>query len=506
VDPFTDSAGAIARAVNARSTSAVEVAEALIPRAERVDAQLGAYLQRTPELMREHARRVDARVASGESLPLAGVPVAIKDNMCLTGTRTTAGSKILEGFVAPYTATAVQRLLDAGALPVGKTNLDEFAMGSSGENSALGLTRNPYDLDRVPGGSSAGSAAAVGGFEATLSLGSDTGGSIREPAAFCNVVGFKPTYGRVSRYGLIAFASSLDQIGPFARSVADAALVYDVIAGKDPLDATSVDRDVEPAAGFLREDLRGVRVGIVKEFALDALDAASRAVYEAAYADLERLGAELVDVTLPTAEYGLATYYLIAPAECSSNLARFDGVRYGLRADGADVGEMYERTRAAGFGPEVKRRILIGTYALSSGYYDAYYLKAQKARTRIAEDFARAFERCDAIVSPAASSPAFRFNAKSDPVTMYLMDYYTIPGSLAGLPSLSVPCGAALPEDGTRPMPMGLQMTTPLFTERALLGYAHAYERATLHAEKLTPVTAVIESSTSLRAPSGNRA
>jgi aspartyl-tRNA(Asn)/glutamyl-tRNA(Gln) amidotransferase subunit A len=485
VNPVTGSARDIARAVNTRAASAVEIAEALIPHAERVDARLSAYLQLTPELMRAHARRVDERVAAGEALPLAGVPVAIKDNMCLAGTVTTAGSKILETFVAPYTATAVQRLLDAGALPVGKTNLDEFAMGSSGENSAYGLTRNPYDTDRVPGGSSAGSAAAVGGFEATLSLGSDTGGSIREPAAFCNVVGFKPTYGRVSRYGLIAFASSLDQIGPFARTVEEAALTYDVIAGKDPLDATSVDRAVEPTADGLPDDLRGVRVGIVKEFGLDKLDPASRACYEAAYADLERLGAELVDVSLPTADYGLATYYLIAPAECSSNLARFDGVRYGLRVDAPDVNEMYERTRAAGFGPEVKRRILIGTYALSSGYYDAYYLKAQKARTRIAEDFARAYERCDVIVSPAASSPAFRFNAKSDPVTMYLMDYYTIPGSLAGLPSLSVPCGSALPDDGTQPMPMGLQMTTPLFTERALLGYAHAYERATLHAEKL---------------------
>ena len=487
MDPVRDSARAIAREVNARRAGAAEIAEALIPHAERTDAQLGAYLQLTPELMRAHARRVDERIATGESLPLAGVPVALKDNMCFEGTRTTAGSKILERFVAPYTATAVARLLGAGALPVGKTNLDEFAMGSSGENSALGLTRNPYDLDRVPGGSSAGSAAAVGGFEATLSLGSDTGGSIREPAAFCNVVGFKPTYGRVSRYGLIAFASSLDQIGPFGRTVEDAALAYDVIAGKDPLDATSVDRAVEPAADHLREDLRGVRAGIVREFGLEKLDAASRASYEAAYAELERLGAELVEVSLPTADYGLATYYLIAPAECSSNLARFDGVRYGLRVDAPDVGEMYERTREAGFGPEVKRRILIGTYALSSGYYDAYYLKAQKARTRVAEDFARAFERCDVIVSPAASAPAFRFNAKSDPVTMYLMDYYTIPGSLAGLPSLSVPCAPAVPEDGTRPMPMGLQMTTPLFTERELLGYAHAYERATRHAEKLSP-------------------
>ena len=382
----------------------------------------------------------------------------------------------------------MQRLLDAGALPIGKTNLDEFAMGSSGENSALKKTRNPYDLERVPGGSSAGSAASVGGFAATLSLGSDTGGSIREPAAFCNVVGFKPTYGRVSRYGLIAFASSLDQIGPFARSVEDAALTYDAIGGHDPLDATSVDRPLEPTAGFLRDDLRGVRVGIVKEFATAELGAEIDACYRKAYDDLAALGAELVEVELPAAKYGLATYYLIAPAECSSNLARFDGVRYGLRVDGADVGEMYERTRAAGFGAEVKRRILIGTYALSSGYYDAYYVKAQKARTRIAEDFARAFERCDVIASPAASSPAFGFNAKSDPVAMYLMDYYTIPVSLAGLPSLSVPCGAVTPEGGTRPMPMGLQLATPLFTERALLGYAHAYERATLHAEKLRPI------------------
>ena len=488
MDPITDSAREIAAAVNLREISAAEVAERLIPHVARLDRHIGAYLELTPALMRERAAIVDRRIAAGERLPLAGVPVAIKDNMCLTGTHTTAGSKILRDFIAPYTATVVQRLLDAGALPVGKTNLDEFAMGSSGENSALGVTRNPYDLDRVPGGSSAGSAAAVGGFEATLSFGSDTGGSIREPAAFCNVVGFKPTYGRVSRYGLIAFASSLDQIGPFARTVADAALAYDTIGGHDPLDATSVDRPLEPTADGLREDLHGVRVGIVKEFALANLaDAGVRACYESAYRELAALGAELVEVELPTADYGLATYYLIAPAECSSNLARFDGVRYGLRVDGDDVGEMYERTRAAGFGPEVKRRILIGTYALSSGYYDAYYLKAQKARTRVAEDFARAFERCDVIASPAAASPAFGFKAKSDPVAMYLMDYYTIPVSLAGLPALSVPCGAVIPEGGTRPMPMGLQLATPLFTERALLGYAHAYERATRHAKRLTP-------------------
>ena len=487
-DPTHASARAIARAVTAREVSAAEIAETMIPHVAAVDERIGAFLTLTPELMRERAAAVDKRIAAGESLPLAGVPVAIKDNMCLAGTRTTCASKILEHWIAPYTATAVERLLAAGALPIGKTNLDEFAMGSSGENSALGRTRNPYDPERVPGGSSAGSAAAVSAFAATISTGSDTGGSIREPAAFCNVVGFKPTYGRVSRYGLIAFASSLDQIGPFARSVEDAALAYDAMGGHDPMDATSVDRAFESTVDHLRDDLRGVRVGIVKEFATDDLAPDVAAAYETAYADLQRLGAELVDVTLPTAKYGLATYYLIAPAECSSNLARFDGVRYGLRVDGADVGEMYERTRAAGFGPEVKRRILIGTYALSSGYYDAYYVKAQKARTLIAEDFRRAFERCDVIASPAASAPAFAFDAKSDPYSMYLMDYYTIPVSLAGLPSLSVPCGAVVPDGGSRPMPLGLQLASPLFTERALLGYAHAYERATHHAANLTPL------------------
>jgi len=491
MDPVRASAREIARAVNARDVSAAEIAETMIPHVTAVDEHLGAYLTLTPELMREAARKVDARIAAGESLPLAGVPAAIKDNMCLLGTRTTCASKILEQWIAPYTGTAVARLLEAGALPIGKTNMDEFAMGSSGENSALGKTKNPYDFDRVPGGSSAGSAAAVGGYVATISTGSDTGGSIREPAAFCNVVGFKPTYGRVSRYGLIAFASSLDQIGPFARSVEDAALMYDAMGGHDPMDATSVDLPFETTAGHLREDLRGVRVGIVKEFATSDLAPGVAAAYEAAYADLAKLGAELVEVELPTAKYGLSTYYLIAPAECSSNLARFDGVRYGLRVDGADVGEMYEKTRAAGFGPEVKRRILIGTYALSSGYYDAYYVKAQKARTRIADDFRRAFAKCDVIASPAASSPAFVFNAKSDPYSMYLMDYYTIPVSLAGLPSLSIPCGSALPEGGSRPMPLGLQLASPLFTERALLGYAHAYERATMHAAKLTPVEVV---------------
>jgi aspartyl-tRNA(Asn)/glutamyl-tRNA(Gln) amidotransferase subunit A len=478
------SAAEIARRVNANDLTAAEVTAAVLAHVDEVDDRIGAYLTRLHDAAMEVARSVDRRVCAGERLPLAGVPLAVKDNMCLRETRTTAGSKILASWISPYTATAVQRMIDAGAVPVGKTNLDEFAMGSSCENSALGVTRNPYDLDRVPGGSSGGSAAAVAACEAAIGLGSDTGGSIREPAAFCNVVGFKPTYGRVSRYGLIAFASSLDQIGPLTRTTEDAALAYEAMAGHDPMDSTSIDRPVEPVRTAFREHLRGVRVGIVKEFATEKLGAAIHEIYQRAYAELENLGAELVEISLPTADYGLATYYLIAPAECSSNLARFDGVRYGLRVEGEDVGAMYEQTRAAGFGPEVKRRILIGTYALSSGYYDAYYVKAQKARTMFAEDFRRAFERCDVIASPAASSPAFRFAAKSDPYSMYMMDYYTIPMSLAGLPALSVPCGWILPEDSGIALPMGLQLAAPLFAEARLLGAAYAYEQQTKHAER----------------------
>jgi len=478
----SSTAAAIADAVNTKARSARDVTDAMLAHVDAVDDRVGAYLTRLHDLARAQADAVDARIAAGEKLPLAGVPLAVKDNMCLTGTRTTCGSKILENWVAPYTNTAVARMLEAGAIPIGKANLDEFAMGSSCENSALGVTRNPYDLDCVPGGSSGGSAAAVAANEAAIGLGSDTGGSIREPAAFCNLVGFKPTYGRISRYGLIAFASSLDQIGPFARTVEDAALAYDVMAGHDPMDSTSIDRAVESTADHLRTDLHGLKVGLVREFDTAGLGGEIDAVYKKAYADLEALGAEIVEVGLPSAKYGLATYYLIAPAECSSNLARFDGVRYGLRVDANDVGAMYEATRAAGFGPEVKRRILIGTYALSSGYYDAYYVRAQKARTLIAQDFVKAFASCDLIACPAASSAAFPFDSKSDPYSMYLMDYYTIPMSLAGLPAISVPCGWVKASSGSEPMPMGLQLTSPIFSERLLLGAAHAYERATNHA------------------------
>ena len=478
-DPIRGSAAQIAQAVNAGEISALEVTDAALRHIDDVDDRVGAFLTRLHDFARDRARTVDKLVRSGARLPLAGVPVAVKDNMCLTGTRTTAGSKILENWIAPYTATAVARIIAAGAIPVGKANLDEFAMGSSCENSALGVTRNPYDLERVPGGSSGGSAAAVAAYEAAIGLGSDTGGSIREPGAFCNLIGFKPTYGRVSRYGLIAFASSLDQIGPLTRTVEDAALAYEAIAGYDPMDSTSINRAVEPASTALRANLKGLRIGIVKEFVTEKLGPEIHRMYLNAYGELERLGAALVDVSLPTADYGLATYYLIAPAECSSNLARFDGVRYGLRVDAADVGQMYEQTRAVGFGPEVKRRILIGTYALSSGYYDAYYVKAQKARTMFANDFKRAFEKCDLVASPAASSPPFEFNAKSDPYSMYMMDYYTIPMSLAGLPALSVPCGWV--DD----LPMGLQLAAPLFEEARLLSAAHAYELGTKHARKV---------------------
>jgi aspartyl-tRNA(Asn)/glutamyl-tRNA(Gln) amidotransferase subunit A len=482
------SAAGIARDVNAGTISAGEIIEATLAQVDAIDSRVGAYLTVLHDAAREGAANVDARVRSGERLPLAGVPLAVKDNMCLTATRTTCGSKILEHWIAPYTATAVARMLDAGCIPIGKTNLDEFAMGSSCENSALGVTRNPYDLSRVPGGSSGGSAAAVAAREAAIGLGSDTGGSIREPGAFCNLIGFKPTYGRISRYGLIAFASSLDQIGPLARTVEDAALAYDAMAGYDPMDATSIDRLVEPAAGALRRDLHGLRIGLVREFDTEKLGADVHKTYKRAYSELAALGAEVVEVSLPTADYGLATYYLIAPAECSSNLSRFDGVRYGLRVDADDVQAMYERTRAAGFGSEVKRRILIGTHALSSGYYDAYYVRAQKARTLIARDFEKAFASCDLIACPAASSPAFPFNAKSDPYSMYMMDYYTIPMSLAGLPALSVPCGWVTPAGGVEPMPLGLQLCAPLFAEPLLLGAAHAYEHATMYAVQHAPL------------------
>jgi aspartyl-tRNA(Asn)/glutamyl-tRNA(Gln) amidotransferase subunit A len=477
-------------AIARKELSAVEAAETALAQAQSFEPQLHAYIRLLPERAMAKAREVDARVKSGESLgPLAGVPIAVKDIFCVDGEITTAGSKILENFRAPYSATVVQKLEEAGAVIIGKTNMDEFAMGSSCENSAFGPTHNPWDLEGVPGGSSGGSASTVGAGTVPIGLGTDTGGSIREPASFCNIVGVKPTYGRVSRYGMIAFASSLDQAGPMTLDVRDSAQTLSVIAGHDPMDSTSVNVLVPDYVAALRTDLRDVRVGIVSEFETEIgkTDPDMAALYKAAYKDLERLGARLVDVHLPHARYGLATYYLIAPAECSSNLARYDGARYGRRVSGdGDVYAMFERTRAAGFGDEVKRRVILGTYALSAGYYDAYYGRAQKIRTLIKKDFDDAFALCDVIACPSVSTPAFELGAKTqDPVAMYLMDYFTIPMSLAGVPALSVPAGYV------RDLPVGLQIVARAFEEAQMLGVAHAYEQATHHANLRTPVIAL---------------
>jgi aspartyl-tRNA(Asn)/glutamyl-tRNA(Gln) amidotransferase subunit A len=467
-----------------RETTALEITQRSLDAVTASEPELHAYLTLTPEYALARATEIDARLARGEDCgPLAGVPVAIKDLFCTQGVRTTSGSKILANFVPPYSATVVAKLEAAGAVMIGKTNMDEFAMGSSCENSGFFPTRNPWDLSRVPGGSSGGSASTVGARGVPIAVGTDTGGSIREPASFCNIVGVKPTYGRVSRYGMIAFASSLDQAGPMTADVRDAAIVLEAIAGHDPMDSTSADVPVPRYTDALREDLRGVKIGIVREFeASIAGDVAMSALYKEAYATLVRLGAELVEVSLPHAKYGLATYYLIAPAECSSNLARYDGARYGVRVSGdGDVYQMFERTRAAGFGPEVKRRIILGTYALCSGYYDAYYVRAQKVRTLMKQDFDTAFSACDVIACPAVSCPPFALGAKSDPVAMYLMDYFTIPMSLAGIPAMSVPAGYV---DG---LPVGLQIAAPAFEEGRMLGVAHAYEQSTRFAWARAP-------------------
>jgi aspartyl-tRNA(Asn)/glutamyl-tRNA(Gln) amidotransferase subunit A len=418
----------------------------------------------------------------GDGAPGAGEaelpPVAVKDIFVTEGVPTTAGSRILEGYRPPYTATAVGRLLEAGAPVLGKTNMDEFAMGSSNENSAYGPVLNPWDRERVPGGSSGGSAAAVAGGLAPWALGTDTGGSIRQPAAFCGIVGLKPTYGAISRYGMIAFASSLDQCGPLTRDVRDAALLLSLLQGRDPLDSTSV--GIEGGIELPdREDLSGLRFGVPTELARDAVDAGVREVFERTLATIEGLGGEIAEVSLPSAEHGISAYYVIAPAEASSNLARYDGVRYGVRAGGdGDLVEMYERTRAEGFGAEVKRRIMLGTYALSSGYYDAYYGQAQKVRTKIAGDFDGAFSAVDFVVTPTAPSVAFRLGEKTDdPLAMYLNDFFTVPMSLAGIPAISLPAGLARPEGGGAELPVGFQIAAPAFAEQRLLDAAHALEK-----------------------------
>jgi aspartyl-tRNA(Asn)/glutamyl-tRNA(Gln) amidotransferase subunit A len=458
---------------------ASDLCEQALAAVDARDPSLRAFLHVCGDEARARARAIDERRGGAAAGPLAGVPVAIKDNLCTRGIPTTAGSRILAGYRPPYTATAVARLERAGAVVVGKTNCDEFAMGSSTEHSAFGATRNPWDPDRTPGGSSGGSAAAVAGGLVPVALGSDTGGSVRQPAALCGIVGLKPTYGRVSRFGLLAFASSLDQVGPMAATVEDAALILSVIAGADPADATCAEGPVPDYLGALTGEIDGLRVGVPRRLLdaeADGMHAGVRRAFDAALERLAALGARVTDVELPHARYAVPVYYLIATAEASSNLARYDGVRYGARAaPGPDetLASMYERTRAEGFGTEVKRRIILGTFVLSAGYYDAYYQKAQQVRTLIRRDYEEALTTVDAIAMPTSPTPAFRLGERmADPLQMYLADVFTVSASLAGLPAISVPCGAA---DG--PLPAGLQLTGRAFDEATLLRIADVYQR-----------------------------
>jgi aspartyl-tRNA(Asn)/glutamyl-tRNA(Gln) amidotransferase subunit A len=456
-----------------REVSAREVIDTLRARIEAVDRDIGAYLSLDIEAATKDAEN------SNVDLPLGGVPLAIKDIINVMGQRCTCASKILNDYRATYDATVIRKLRAAGAIPFGKTNLDEFAMGSSTENSAMKLTRNPWDLSRVPGGSSGGSAAAVAADAAFGALGSDTGGSIRQPAALSGVVGFKPTYGRVSRFGLVAFASSLDQIGPLTKTVRDAALIMNAIAGHDPQDSTALNEPVPDYTARIGGDLRGVRLGLPKEYLIEGIDSQVKAAIDSAVKQMNSLGAEIIEVSLPTTEYAIAVYYILATAEASANLARFDGVRYGYRAENPkDILDLYGRTREEGFGPEVKRRIILGTYVLSSGYYDAYYLRAQKVRELIRQDFARAFEKVDALVSPTSPVPAFKLGERvADPLQMYLADIFTIAANLAGICGISVPCGFA-EVDGHR-LPIGLQLLGKALDEARILQIAHAYEQST---------------------------
>ncbi len=456
--------------------TSVELTTAILARIEAVEPKTRAYLTVTAERALEAARQADALRAAGEERPLLGLPIAIKDNLSTRGVETTCASRILEGYVPPFDATVVERLKAAGAVILGKTNMDEFAMGSSTENSAFFPTHNPWDLDRVPGGSSGGSAAAVAAGEALAALGTDTGGSVRQPASLCGLVGVRPTYGRCSRYGLIAFASSLDQPGPLTRDVRDAALLMGVMAGHDPRDATTWREPVPDYVAALGEgDLHGLRVGVPKEYFVEGVEAAVEQAVRSAIETLADLGAEIVEVSLPHSETGLPVYYLIAPAEASANLARFDGIRYGYRAEARTLEELYFRTRGEGFGPEVKRRIMLGTYALSAGYYDAYYRKAQQVRTLIRRDFDRAFEQVDVIVGPTSPVTAFRLGERTDdPLQIYLADIFTLSQALAGIPALSLPCG--FDEAG---LPIGMQIAAPVLREATMFRVAYAYEQAT---------------------------
>jgi len=462
-------------ALRAGAITAVALAQAHLERIRALEPDLHAYLTVTEDLALQAAEDADRRRASGDDSPLLGIPLAIKDVLMTRGVPTTAGSRILEGFIPPYTATAVQRLLDAGAVMLGKTNTDEFAMGSSTENSGYGPTHNPWDLTRVPGGSSGGSAVAVAAGMALGALGTDTGGSVRQPASFCGVCALKPSYGRVSRYGLIAFASSLDQVGVFGRSAADLAVLLSAIAGHDPRDSTSMALPVPDYTAALTGDIRGLRVGVPREYFVEGMQPEVEGAVRAAIDRLAALGAEVRPISLPHTGYALPVYYLVAPSEASANLARFDGVRYGLRDAQGALWPTYKATRGKGFGPEVKRRIMLGTYALSAGYYDAYYLKAQKVRTLIRQDFDRAFTEVDVIAAPTAPTTAFRIGEKADdPLAMYLSDVFTLSASLAGIVGATVPCGF----DGSG-LPIGLQIIGPAFDEATVLRAADAYQRAT---------------------------
>ena len=459
-----------------KERTAVEITQAYLDRLQALEPKLHSFLAVTADKALAQARQVDDAIAAGTPLaPLAGIPIALKDNLCTKGIRTTCASKILEGFIPPYESTVTQRLATAGAVFLGKTNMDEFAMGSSTENSAYQLTANPWDPSCVPGGSSGGSAAAVAADQAPIALGSDTGGSIRQPASYCGVVGMKPTYGLVSRYGLVAFASSLDQIGPFGRTVEDAAILLGAIAGYDAKDATSLKVKIPDYTQHLKTDLKGKRIGLVKETFGAGLEGDVAKAMDVAIEQLKELGAEIVEISCPNFRYGLPTYYIIAPSEASSNLARYDGVRYGMRSDTDNLLSMYKQTRAEGFGPEVKRRIMIGTYALSAGYYDAYYLQAQKVRTLIKQDFEAAFKAVDVLMTPTVPSTAFKAGAKvDDPLSMYLSDLMTITVNLAGLPGISVPCG--FDQAG---LPIGMQLIGNALREDTLFEVASAYEQAT---------------------------
>jgi len=466
----------IAADLKAKKVSSVELTKATMTHLKAVEPKVQSFITITEEVALAQAAEADKRIASGNNLtPLTGVPLGIKDLLCTKGVQTTCASKMLEGFKPPYNATVVERLNAAGAIMVGKTNMDEFAMGSSTETSYYQKTKNPWNLSCVPGGSSGGSASCVSADQAFGSLGSDTGGSIRQPAALCGIVGLKPTYGRVSRYGLIAFASSLDQIGPMTKDVEDCALMMNVIAGHDERDSTSANVAVPDYTVEMKKSIKGLKIGVPKEFFPEGMNPEVTAATKKAIDQLKSLGAEVHEISLPHSPYSLAAYYVLAPSEASSNLARYDGVRYGLRVPGENIVEMYSKTRAAGFGPEVKRRIMLGTYALSSGYYDAYYLKALKVRRLIKQDYDQAFEKVDVIVTPTVPNPAFKFGEKTDnPLTMYLEDIFTISINIAGVPALSLPCGLSKTD-----LPIGLQIIGKPFDEATLLKAAYAYEQST---------------------------